>query len=306
MKKLFTERKQGSKPRVTESLDDVTRQSLLELIKRRIDEQWFGHAFPEKCSDGYGFAGTELADLKKHMLLWGVVWPNDIQDDNPPSDDQMLDLLEYSYEQIAEADEGSYHSYMQHYHYGYDQDAGREKFAEDVNRIFERNGLAYELKDGEIRRFASAVLHESLATPAFKTGDAILDELLEAARSKFLNRSFDTRRESLEKIWDAWERLKTLEPGDKKRSVKALLDKTATEQNFRARLENEARELTEIGNSFMIRHTETDKTPIKISGHVDYLFLRIFALIRLVLHMTGREAIGSGLGARQADDNFNW
>ncbi|MFZ0591553.1 MAG: hypothetical protein WAM39_13900 [Bryobacteraceae bacterium] len=102
----------------------------------------------------------------------------------------MFDLLEYSYEQIAEADEGSYHSYMQHYHYGYDQDAGREKFAEDVNRIFERNGIAYELKDGEIRRFASTVLHESLATPAFKTGDAILDELLEAARSKFLKPLF--------------------------------------------------------------------------------------------------------------------
>ena len=305
MKKLFTERKLGSKPRVTETLDDVTRQSLLELIKRRMDEHWFGQAFPEKCSDGYGFAGTELADLKKHMSLWGVIWPNDIEDDNP-SDDQMFDLLEYSYEQIAEADEGSYHSYMQHYHYGYDQDAGREKFAEDVNRIFERNGIAYELKDGEIRRFASAVLHGSLATPAFKTGDAILDELLETARTKFLNRSFETRRESLEKIWDAWERLKTLEPGDKKRSVKALLDKTATEPNFRARLENEARELTEIGNSFMIRHTETDKTPINISGHIDYLFLRMFALIRLVLQMTGREARGSGPGNSQVDGDFNW
>ncbi|MFZ0591554.1 MAG: hypothetical protein WAM39_13905 [Bryobacteraceae bacterium] len=56
----------------------------------------------------------------------------------------------------------------------------------------------------------------------------------------------------------------------------------------------------------MIRHTETDKTPIKISGHVDYLFLRMFALIRLVLHMTGREAIGSDPGASQADDDFNW
>jgi hypothetical protein len=99
--------------------------------------------------------------------------------------------------------------------------------------------------------------------------------------------------------------LKTLEPGDKKRSVKALLDKTATEANFRVRLENEARELTEIGNRFMIRHTETDRTPIKISGHVDYFFLRVFALIRLVLHMTGREAIGSGPGASQADDDFN-
>ncbi len=58
------------------------------------------------------------------------------------------------------------------------------------------------------------------------TGDDVLDALLEAARHKFLNRSLDVRRESLEKLWDAWERLKTVETGkDKKVSAKALLDK---------------------------------------------------------------------------------
>jgi len=37
----------------------------------------------------------------------------------------------------------------------------------------------------------------------------------------------DVRRESLEKLWDAWERLKTVEPGgDKKAQAKALLDKS--------------------------------------------------------------------------------
>jgi hypothetical protein len=67
-------------------------------------------------------------------------------------------------------------------HYEYNQATGRKKFTDDVNRIFERNGIAYELKNGEIIRFTSAVLHESLATAAFKTGDAILDSLLETAR----------------------------------------------------------------------------------------------------------------------------
>jgi hypothetical protein len=33
-------------------------------------------------------------------------------------------------------------------------------------------------------------------------------------------------------------------------------------------------ELTEIGNRFMVRHTETDKIPITESAHVDYLFHR--------------------------------
>ena len=97
------------------------------------------------------------------------------------------------------------------------------------------------------------------------------------------------RKEGLEKLWDAWERLKTLEPGkDEKTQACALLDKASTEPNFRARLEREATELTEIGNNFMIRYTETTKTPINESAHVDYLFHRMFAMIRLLLKSSGR------------------
>ncbi|MHB1936940.1 MAG: hypothetical protein ACYCOR_10175 [Acidobacteriaceae bacterium] len=117
----------------------------------------------------------------------------------------------------------------------------------------------------------------------------VLDELLEDARHKFLNRDLKTRRESLEKLWDAWERLKTIEPGrDKKEQAKALLSRASAEPNLLGRLENEAMELTEIGNKFMIRHTETDKVPINESIHVDYLFQRMFAIVRLLLRSSSR------------------
>lgn len=119
------------------------------------------------------------------------------------------------------------------------------------------------------------MLHERLAETVFKTGDSVLDGLLEVSRQKFLNRSLDVRRESLERLWDAWERLKTVETGKHKQaSAKALLDKAATEPNFPSRLEQKARELTDIGNNFMIRRTETDKVPIVDSAHVNYLFQR--------------------------------
>jgi hypothetical protein len=92
------------------------------------------------------------------------------------------------------------------------------------------------------------VLQEALAESTFRTGDSTLDGMLEAARHKILNRSIDVRRESLEKLWDAWERLKTLEPGrDKRESAGRLLDKAAAEPTFRARLEEEAIALTSIG-----------------------------------------------------------
>ena len=42
------------------------------------------------------------------------------------------------------------------------------------------------------------------------------------------------------------------------------------------------------GNTFMIRHTEVGKKPITKSEQVDYVFQRMFAVVRLLLKGTGR------------------
>jgi hypothetical protein len=98
--------------------------------------------------------------------------------------------------------------------------------------------------------------------------------------------------DALEKLWDAFERLKSLEnPADKKASIRQLLAKAAGgDAQFQARLDTECTELTKIGNDFHIRHFETDKrplpTPTKTS--VDYLFTRLLSLIAYLLRRTGR------------------
>lgn len=275
MNKLFTERHGQTAPRVAEVLDETTRNALLTLVSARIDEEWFGLNFPEKCGDGHPYPGTDFNRLRETMRGYGVLWPGDIDRENPPGDGRIFDLIEFSYEFIAEAKDPSYHSYRSHSHYSYDRGTGRERFAHDVNRIFERNGMAFELARGEVTRMP-AVLHESLSEAVFHTGDGRLDELLEAARHKFLNRELDVRRESLEKLWDAWERLKTIKAGDKKAGIKALLDKAAAEPVFRDNLEQEARELTDIGNDFMIRHAEIDKIPVADSAQADYFSTACF------------------------------
>ena len=56
----------------------------------------------------------------------------------------------------------------------------------------------------------------------------------------------------------------------------------------RERLDKEAFELTSIGNSFQIRHTETQQTPLELSEHVDYLFHRLFSMVWLILRTTNR------------------
>ena len=264
MKKLFTERHGGAVPRAKENLDEITRNGLLELVGARIDEEWFGDSYPSMCPDGRGNSGCDKTKLETMMKAYGVIWPADLKSycrtgeaGLAPSDGQVFDLLEFSYEHVSEPTADDFHSYFGHSHYSYHREKGRQRFEQEVNRLFERNGMAFQLEHGEVTRLAPMVLQETLAGTVFKTGDNILDELLESARNKFLNRSLDVRREALEKLWDAWERLKTVEQGaDKKASTKALLDKTSNEPAFRGLIEEEARELTEVGNRFMIRHTE--------------------------------------------------
>jgi hypothetical protein len=291
VKKLFTERHGIASPRIGEELSIEAATALLELIKARIDENWFGEQFPENCPDGSDNVGCNTQKLQAALAGYRVIWPKDWPDyeRRVPTDPQIFDLIEFSCEHVAVPKSYAYHGFFRHDHLSYDADAGRERFAYDVNRIFERQGLVFELKEGEIVRLAPTGLQEALGTTVFQTGDAELDRLLETAREKFLNRSADVRKEGLEKLWDAWERLKTIEPGkDKKAQVTAILDRAAAEPVLRERLEGEAKELTFIGNSLMIRHTEVGKPDIADSAQVDYLFHRMFAMIRLLLKSSQR------------------
>jgi hypothetical protein len=127
------------------------------------------------------------------------------------------------------------------------------------------------------------VLFEAMGTLP-TSGDSILDALLNDARLKFKDTTPKVRSEATEKLWDAWERLKTLEvQGDKRLAVARLLDQCSPEPHFRALLEKEAKELTSIGNEFQIRHFEMGKVPIGRAEYNDYLFHRLFALIHLLL-----------------------
>ena len=135
-----------------------------------------------------------------------------------------------------------------------------------------------------MERLAPPILRESLATTYFRTGDTTLNRMLEEGRTKFLNPNPSVRREAVERLWDCWERLKSLEnPDDKKQSVESLLSKSANDPAFRSVLEDEARKLTSIGNSFHIRHSEVKQSAVTDSAHIDYLFHRLFSLIQLLL-----------------------
>ena len=201
----------------------------------------------------------------------------------------ILDFIEFIYASVAKPIPGKHHDFFSHHHLTFDQQSGQEKFRATVNRIFSRNGVAFEmLSTGRIVRVLPPVLREDLKRTIFRTGDRTLDNMLDECRAKFSDRNPLVRREALERLWDGWERLKSLaDPGDKKRSIKIILDATAAEPSLRARLEGEATELNSIGNSHLIRHSEVNQVPVIDVDQVDYLFHRLFAMIQLILRKKG-------------------
>jgi len=285
----FSDREQGPRPRTSEEIPLPVWGGIVAAINSRAQDGSFGYRFPFTCPDGEVIAGCSTNDFSLALRadIPDVDWP--LASQTIPPKLAILDLIEFCFQSTGKPTQDDYHPFFKHYHLSFNREEGQAALRADINRIFARNGIAFELNEqGVIERLAPEGIRESLNSAQFNTGDGDLNALLEAARRKYLDPDLNVRKESLEKLWDAWERLKTLEDKDKRKGIAILLNKAATEPTFRALLEKDAEELTAIGNSFRIRHSETTKTPVESSEQVDYLFHRMFALIRLTLKKTNR------------------
>lgn len=289
----FSDRERGPRPRTSEEIGATVWAALRHLIDSRIDDGSFGYRFPQACPDGAGPCGcdgrkfdamarAEVPELPKNWLH--------SDDDGLPETLTILDVLEFCARNVAKPIRGGYHGFFGHYHLDFERDEGLREFVADVDRLLARNGIGFELMaNGQAVRLGPAQLREALSAARFHTGDAETDRLLEEARRLVLSPRLEERRRALETVWDAFERIKTLEPGaDKRAQVTAILDKAGQSPRLRAVLEREAKELTEIGNTLQIRHFETTQEKLAHAEDVDYLFHRMFSFIRFMLHRTGR------------------
>jgi hypothetical protein len=170
------------------------------IINARIGDGSFGASYPEQCPDGRGVTGTDT-ELMGHAVAGyfpAIRWP--LRAGELPEDPfEALDIIEFCYEKVAKPRGYEHHGFFGHDHLDFDVNEGRREFLSDVNRLFERNGLVFNLEDnGQVIRVAPAVVGAALQASLFKTGDAALDELLETARTKFLSHDLAVRKESLE------------------------------------------------------------------------------------------------------------
>lgn len=146
--------------------------------------------------------------------------------------------------------------------------------------------------NGTIRRNAQIVvdlLEVALSKQAslsydlvdFQIDDNEFNKLVEQAFQYYKEARIDT---ATEKIWDAFERIKTFyKQYDKKGSITKLIDIVSKNNaEYREMVEEEFTSLTKLGNDFRIRHHETNKKDICCKEHYDYLFHRCIAVLRLV------------------------
>ena len=289
----FGDREFGEQSRTQEEVGENAWGGLKALIYARVEDGSFGAGYPSSCTDGEGPTGTNEEMLRQamHGEVPGLsLWP--WLSDEIPDTIRILELMEFCWLKIGQPVQvGERHKWLRHYHLKFDIEVGRQGFCQDVNRILGRNGLAYTLTDeGHIERLAPPVLREGLASAHFQSGDVELDRLLETARRKYLSPLGDVRREALQELWDAWERLKTTGEGAKKRDqISALLDEAAgpLSRQFHKHIQKDAIELTAIGNNLQIRHSEVGKEKVQKSEHIDYLFHCLFSMVQIILQTKG-------------------
>ena len=156
-------------------------------------------------------------------------------------------------------------------------------FREAINASLQRDNIPFRLSDRGLteilndNEILSAEISESINT----ISESGIQDLLKEAIAKHMQPTFQAHRDAAEKIWDAFERLKTYYTNmDKKDSATKIVNDMAKGQTDYVDLFNaEFKALTEIGNNFRIRHHETSKIDISDIRHYDYFFNRCLSLI---------------------------
>src|SRR5262249_7951691 len=141
----FSDRERGSRARTSENIPTRLWGAIFDLINNRIADGSLGFGYPEMCYDGRGPCGTDAAAFWRTAHAEIPDLPEELGPQEAPDTLAILDLLEFCARSVAAPIQRDFHSFFGHYHLNFDRDAGFANFVESVNRLFSRNGIAFEL-----------------------------------------------------------------------------------------------------------------------------------------------------------------
>lgn len=155
-----------------------------------------------------------------------------------------------------------------------------DDFAIAVNKILQLNNIRFKLENGKI----TSTLNIQLDKADFaEVNEAGLKKLLQEATEYY---GQGNKEIAVEKLWDAFERLKTYYSPEmnKKASANKIIElMSGGNPHYRELFEKDFSDLTKIGNDYRIRHHEITKTDITDQRHYDYFYKRCVALISVAL-----------------------
>ncbi|WP_302178231.1 hypothetical protein [Phascolarctobacterium succinatutens] len=158
-------------------------------------------------------------------------------------------------------------------------------YAAQMNMIFKLNSVPYKLEQGRIVSTLEIAIDPKILAEIPEKG---LKELLSEANAYYRS---GNKQIAVEKIWDAFERLKTYYSPtlNKAQSADKIIDNMSnSEPNYKTLYEAEFKALTNIGNNFRIRHHETTKIDITDNRQYDYFYKRCLALVSVaILYLEG-------------------
>jgi len=254
-------------------------------ISRLSGENYLCKAFPGECCDGIPIYSSNSAIASRlREELGQVEWPMGPED--PPESERILDLVEFFYRHVAKPTKLWFHDYsgcMGYHPKEYDTRKGRYEYTIEVNKMLKRFHHPYRLQKGRIMRSGSEILDERILSVEVLTDDDHLKRLLNSAIDNFFERTGSKKLEGLRSIVDAFERLKTREGPDKKKSVEKVIAKISPDSEIRACFDEHLRMMTELSNKYTIRHHEVDKVVLEDEAVIDYLFYSYYNLVRLIL-----------------------
>ena len=153
------------------------------------------------------------------------------------------------------------------------------QFRNEINAIFKLNNINVELRNGEVHSTSNKAIGLDDSTNINEAG---LEELIRTAGYLYNKGEYSC---AVEKIWDAFERIKTSYPTlDKKKSAEKIInDISYGNEHIKKMFDNEFKALTDIGNSYRIRHHEIYKIDISKELHYKYFYKRCLALISVIV-----------------------
>ena len=190
--------------------------------------EYLAWKYPVECPDGNGCCGLDFKKFSGDMEFeiptlfrreGRIDKPQSIQfpfDDEPIDDEfdqyALIDLIEFVAQNIRDITQKRYHDFFRHndlFFGGTNEIA--EKFIEEINNTFQKAGLLYQLTTNlEVERIEeTAILSEKIEKDIQAIKEPGLRELLIVAVQKHKSPYPDDQKDAVEKIWDAFERLKT-------------------------------------------------------------------------------------------------